>query len=75
MYEMEGALLGPRHLIRQLPSSPGFDGPLSGPSTRVRDRFPGSSRVSGVSPWVVPVSDGESISTPRPSAGASVRGQ
>ena len=33
------------------------------PGIRARDRFPGSSHVPGVAPKVVPVSNGESLST------------
>ena len=54
---------------RQLPGFAGAARRPPVPDTRARDRFPGSSHVSGVAPGVVPVSNGESILT----ASASTR--
>jgi len=57
-------LLGLPHRPSQLPDSPGSEGRPPGPDTRDSDRFPCHSHVPGDSPGLVPVSDGEGISTP-----------
>jgi len=63
MYEM-GGLARPRHAEPgQLPGFAGAAHAPPVPSTRARSRSPGSWNVPGVAPKVVPVSDGESIST------------
>ena len=63
-------LARPRHTkARQLPGFAGAARRPPVPDARARDRFPGSSHVSGVAPGVVPVSNGESILT----ASASTR--
>ena len=57
-------LARPRHTkARQLPGFAGAARRPPVPDARARDRFPGSSHVSGVAPGVVPVSNGESILT------------
>ena len=62
MYEM-GGLARPRHARPgQLPGFAGAAYRPPVPGTRARDRSPGSSHAPG-SPRVVPVSNGESIST------------
>ena len=59
-------MLGLPHQARQLPSSPGSQGRPAG--ARHPRQIPVSRSLSrlGVPPKVVPVSDGECISTPRP---------
>jgi hypothetical protein len=63
MYEMEGALLGLAAPADQLPGFSGAARRPPGPDTRVKHRFPGPSHVPRVAPEVVPVSDGETISS------------
>jgi hypothetical protein len=69
-------LARPRHAkARQLPDFAGAARRPPVPDARARDRFPGSSHVSGVAPGVVPVSNGESILTASTSTPARPRGE
>ena len=63
MYEMKGALSASPHQVGQLPGLAGAARRPPGPGTRTNHRFPGNSRVLGVGPRVVPVSNGENILT------------
>jgi hypothetical protein len=69
MYEMEGPCPASPHQARQLPGFAGAARRPPVPDAHARDRLPGSSHVPGVTPKVVPVSNGEGIST----ASASMR--
>jgi len=75
MYEMEGALLWPRRTeATSCPGLPGAARRPPGPDTRAIHRFPGPFSRLRSRPQMVPVSDGESISTPSASCRARVCG-
>ena len=63
MYEMEGPCPASPRQVRPVAWPCWRRAPPPVPGTRARDRSPGSSHVPGVAPKVVPVSNGESIST------------
>ena len=63
MYEMGGLARRRRARSGQLPGFAGAARRPPVPGTRARGRSPGSSHVPGACPGVVPVSNGESIST------------
>jgi len=73
MYGMEGALHGLPCHGDQLPGPPGSACRPPGPCTRTRFRFPGASRVPGVSPRAGARFRRWSISTPPPTRGARGR--
>ena len=75
MYEMEGPCPASPRQADQLAGLAGAARRPPVPDTRARDRLPGSSTFPGVAPKVVPVSNGESISTASPGARARPRGQ
>jgi hypothetical protein len=63
MYEMGGPCPASPRQPGQLPGLAGTARRPPVPGARTKGRSPGSSHVPGVAPKVVPVSNGESIST------------